>query len=61
MFMYVIWRPADGISLNAGHQEYLQEKGVTLKFDSVEEAKTFMRKKGLSEEFIEAVNIGEYL
>jgi len=57
MNKYIIWRPADGISLNAGHREYLQKNGRTLKFDSNEKAVSFMKEKGLSDEFIESVNI----
>lgn len=57
MNKYVIWRPAYGISLNAGHREYLQEDGRTLEFDSNEKAVSFMKEKGLSDEFIDSVNV----
>ena len=58
MKKYCIWRPAFGISLNAGHREYLQdENGKVLMFDTEPEAVSFLKKKGLDDEFINAVNI----
>lgn len=48
---YAIGRPINGITLN-GNEYVLDENGEMTLFDSMEEAKSFLYRHGLSEEEI---------
>lgn len=56
-----VTRPAFGISLNAGHPEYLLDaENEVMLFDSVERAKDFLMQNGIEEDELDEYNYEEY-
>ncbi len=54
--IFVIGRPVEGIPLN-GNEYVLDAEGYAKTFDSIEDAKSFLRANGITEEDVERQGI----